>query len=77
MTENLYHEAVYEQLTGKFSATYWKLLKTFLGVAKDTEMKDTLERIHPGKCKDKIPNWTKFKEKITDTDSYYACEMSR
>ena len=75
--ELLYHEVVYEKLTGKFSHVYWKMLYNILGANVQQQTVNTLERIHPERCRDKIPNWNRFRSKIKNTDSYYACEMKQ
>ena len=76
VNEILYHEVIYEKLIGKFSQVYWELLFTLLGANEKEKTFDTLEKIHPESCHTKIPHWKKFRSRIINTDSYFACEMN-
>ena len=73
--EILYHEVIYEKIIGKFSQIYWETLFLLLGANEKKETFSTLEKVHPDSCHSKIPQWEKFRERIKNTDSYFACEM--
>eukprot|EP00927_Polykrikos_kofoidii_P009602 TRINITY_DN14006_c0_g1_i1.p1 TRINITY_DN14006_c0_g1~~TRINITY_DN14006_c0_g1_i1.p1 ORF type:complete len:367 (-),score=45.27 TRINITY_DN14006_c0_g1_i1:205-1305(-) len=70
-----YHELFYEDVKrgGEVAERVWNSIVAFLGLRK-FPLKDTLVRVHPGTCKDKIENWREVKHALRGTESYYACE---